>query len=261
MSAKNKGQPRQILITGATGAMGSALAESYAQTGVMLHLQGRNIDKITAVADRCRFLGAEAAVRCFDLRDEAMLRAWLGEISEQKPVDLAILAAGININIGPDKQGESWRDTQALMTLNLGATMAAIDGLLPAMRARGQGQIAIFSSLAGYFGLPLTPSYCASKAALKAYGESLRGWLAPEGVKINVIMPGYVKSHMCDHMPGPKPFLWTPQKAAAAIRKGLEKDRPRITFPFPLSLGTWFLAVLPPFLSHAVLRRLGYAGD
>ncbi|MDL2269257.1 SDR family NAD(P)-dependent oxidoreductase [Desulfosarcina sp. OttesenSCG-928-A07] len=261
MRTKNRLPLRRILITGATGAMGSALAEAYAQKGLMLYLTGRNVKKIKAVADRCRLLGAAVDVRCFDLRDEPALRAWIGEITEQGPVDLAILAAGINRNIGPDHQGESWTHTQALMDLNLTATMVAIDSLIPAMRGKGCGQIAIFSSLAGYFGLALTPSYCASKAALKAYGEALRGWLAPEGIKINVIMPGYVKSHMCDHMPGPKPFLQTPRHAAEIIRKGLSKNKPRITFPFPLNLGTWFLAVLPAVLSHRILRWLGYAGD
>jgi short-subunit dehydrogenase len=126
------------------------------------------------------------------------------------------------------------------------------------MRARRQGQIALFSSLAGWRGLPTTPSYSASKAAMKAYGESIRDWLAPEGVKVSVIMPGYVVSKMCNEMPGPKPFLWSPEKAARFIRRGLAVDRPRISFPFPLNLGCWALGIIPQRMSSMILRWMDY---
>jgi hypothetical protein len=63
---------------------------------------------------------------------------------------------------------------------------------------------------------------------------------------------------MCREMPGPKPFLWTAERAARFIRQGLERDRARISFPFPLSFGTWCLTVLPPKVSERIVRLLGY---
>jgi NAD(P)-dependent dehydrogenase (short-subunit alcohol dehydrogenase family) len=251
---------QRILITGATGAIGSALALAYAAPGVELHLQGRNAVLLADVAARCIALGARVQTHQLDVRDLARLKAWAESFDGASPVDLAILNAGMNTNIGPDGAGEPWHEAEALIDTNLKACMALVHGLLPAMRRAGRGQIALVSSLAGYFGLPVTPAYCASKAGLKAYGEALRGWLAPEGIRVNVIMPGYVKSPMCDAMPGPKPFLWPPERAACHIRRGLARDAARISFPFPLNWGSWWLAVLPAALSLRILGWLGYRG-
>jgi len=247
-----------ILITGATGAIGSALARHYAKPGISLILQGRNEIVLNELAASCIASGAQVSTMIMDLCDTPALQRWLAEIASSGVPDLVIANAGINIKSGPNRQGESWAEVEALLDLNIKSTIALVNALVPAMRQRGNGQIALISSLAAFYGLPVTPSYCASKAAIKAYGEAMRGWLARDGIKVNVVMPGYIKSAMCDEMPGPKPFLWQPEKAARFIAKGLQKNRPRISFPFPLNTGTWLLSVLPPSLSQHILLLLGY---
>lgn len=250
--------PRCILITGATGGIGGALAPAYAAPGVTLILQGRRAARLEELAEQCRQAGARVLLAELDVRDLDALRAWVRQISEQEQPDLVIVGAGVNTDVGPDGAGEVWENTQALIEINVLAAMATVEAALPAMRARRQGQIALFSSLAGWRGLPTTPSYSASKAAMKAYAESIRDWLAPEGVKVSVIMPGYVESKMCNEMPGPKPFLWSPEKAARYIRQGLAVDRPRISFPFPLNLGCWALGIIPQRMSSMILRWMDY---
>ena len=250
--------PRTVLITGATGGIGGALAEVYAEPGNTLILQGRNTNRLAELSVICEAQGARVLTCTLDVRNLKELAAWLHEICEQEKVDLVIVNAGVNTNIGPQGAGERWEDVQALIEVNVLAAMATVDAVLPSMRARGEGQIALISSLAAYFGLPVTPGYCASKAALKVYGEALRGWLHSEGVRVNVVMPGYVESQMCSDMPGPKPFLWTAEKAARTIKRGLARNQPRISFPFPLNLGTWFLSVLPAGISEWILQRLNY---
>ena len=250
--------PNHVLVTGATSAIGSALAVSYARMGVTLNLQGRNAERLEKVAAACEAQGAQVVTTLLDLRDFAALRLWLEELG---PLDLLIINAGVNTHVGPNGEPEPWNEVEALLDVNLKAAMMIVHAVLPALRAQNSGQIALISSLAGYFGLPVTPSYSASKAALKAYGEALRGWLGPEGILVNVVMPGYVRSPMCDDMPGPKPFLWSPDRAARAIRRGLERDKARISFPFPLNWGTWWLSVLPAGLSILLVRWLGFGRD
>jgi len=246
---------RRILITGATSAIGSALARAYAAPGVVLYLHGRKTDILDTVAEQCRAKGAEVHTCVLDLREGEALENWLRGL---EALDLVIINAGMNTHASGLGELESWDEVEALVEVNLKAAMRIVHAVLPAMRAQGRGQIALVSSLAAYFGLPVTPTYSATKAGLKAYGEALRGWLAPEGIKVNVIMPGYVRSPMCQAMPGPKPFLWTPERAARAIKRGLARDRARISFPFPLNWGTWWLAVLPAGWSLRILRWLGY---
>jgi cellulose synthase (UDP-forming) len=248
-----------ILITGATGAIGSALAELYANVGITLHLHGRNSQKLEILAEKCRAKGAIAMTHPGNLADTQERSSWLSEIKQASLPDLILPAAGINISLDPIGGQEDRLAAEKLIELNVKGTLEVIAAFLPDLIQRGRGQITVFSSLAGYFGLPLTPSYCSSKAALKCYGESLRGSLKRYGLKVSVIMPGYVKSLMCDEMPGPKPFLITPDRAARIIRRGLERNRARISFPFPLNLGAWFLAVLPASVSHKILEKFGYA--
>ncbi len=254
----NPNLPLTILITGATGAIGRALALEYAGAERSLLLLGRNECALDEVAQECRQRGSRVVTLVLDLRKRAALMEQLGELGKRETIDLAIINAGVNTNIGPDGAGEQWDKVEELLEVNVMASLATIQAILPAMRSRRRGQIALISSLAAYYGLPLTPSYSASKAALKAYGEALRGWLAPEGIRVNVVMPGYVESDMCQAMPGPKPFLWSAERAARVIRRGLAADRPRISFPFPLNLGCWLLSVIHPSLAQRILRLLNY---
>ncbi|AIR91651.1 SDR family NAD(P)-dependent oxidoreductase [Pseudomonas cremoricolorata] len=251
--------PRCILITGATGGIGGALAPEYAAPGVTLILQGRREDRLQQLAEQCRALGARVLLEALDVRDLDALRSMVRRVSEAERPDLILVGAGLNTAVGSDGSAERWDDSRALLEVNVLAAIATVEAALPAMRARGDGQIALFSSLAGWRGLPVTPTYSASKAAIRVYGEAIRDWLAAEGVKINVILPGYVESKMCFEMPGPKPFLWTADKAARRIRRGLAADKARISFPFPLNLGTWLLGVIPQRLSSMILRGLKYS--
>lgn len=247
-----------ILITGASGSIGTALALAYASSGTTLVLQGRNVAKLVALRDLCVARGAQVVLGAFDITDIATLQQWISFLGQSMSFDTVIVNQGININVGAGGEGESWDETNQLLNVNVRAAIALVQAVLPGMRQRGAGQIVLISSLAAYFGLPMTPTYCASKAAIKSYGESLRGWLSSEGIGVTVVLPGYVMSEMEASMPGPKPWLWSAERAAAVIKRGAARNRALVSFPFPLNVGTRLLSMLPMDWSIRILRWMGY---
>ncbi|AWB32547.1 SDR family NAD(P)-dependent oxidoreductase [Orrella marina] len=250
--------PACIVLTGATGSIGSALAQWYAKPGRTLVLQGRRIDALERVAAICRDKGATVELEVLDVQDVPGIQRWIAQLSKRHTPDLVIVNAGQNTHVQGDGKLEPFDEVQTLLNVNLRAAMALVDAVVPGMVTRKHGQIVLVSSLAAYYGLPLTPAYSASKAALKAYGEGLRGYLAAHGVGVTVVLPGYVDSPMCRAMPGPKPFLWQPDKAARRIGQGLRRNPPRISFPFPLNFSCWGLSVLRPTVAQWFLKVSGY---
>lgn len=251
--------PRSIVITGASNGIGTALALIYACDGVSLGLIGRDAVRLTAVAEQCRARGAEVIIGLIDVTDLPTLGEWLRTFDEMHPVDLVIANAGIASTLGSPKESEDWETVRRVFDVNTWGTLNTIMPLMEPMRTRRRGQIGIVSSLSAYTGMPISPAYCGSKAAIKVYGESLRGWLAPQGVGVTVICPGFVKSDMSDRFPGPTPFKMSAEKAARLIREGLARNRARIAFPFPLAFGMRLLSILPPSMSLWLQKLLGFA--
>lgn len=249
----------RVLITGASGAIGAALAKAQAGPGVHLILQGRDTSRLHTLADACQAGGATTEVHALDLADSAEARAWMQARLMDGVPDRVVFNAGVNTHIGPTGAGEDGQAVQQLMAINLTGVMAMVDPLAAAMRERGAGQLVFIGSLAGDFGLAVTPAYSASKAGLRAYAEALRGWLRPAGVRVNLVLPGYVRSAMSEAMPGPKPGQCEASEAARRILSGLERDQAVIRFPWWLALGTGCLRLLPMDWSLWLLRRLGYA--
>jgi NAD(P)-dependent dehydrogenase (short-subunit alcohol dehydrogenase family) len=125
---------------------------------------------------------------------------------------------------------------------------------VPAMCARGRGRIVAIASVAAYRGMPYSPGYCASKAGLRAYAEALRPGLAPYGVGVTVVCPGFFSSPMTDRWEGPTPFLASGERAARRIRRGIDRGRSRIDFPWPLVLGMRFCDLAPALVGDRIMR-------
>jgi short-subunit dehydrogenase len=243
-----------ILITGASSGLGAALALAYAAPGARLALGGRDAARLGDIAERCRRAGALAECAVVDVTDRAGMAAWVAGADAAVPLDLVIANAGISAGTG---RGEETADQiRRIMAINVDGVLNTVLPAVPAMVARGRGHIALMASLAGFRGFPGAPAYCASKAALKVWGEGLRGDLAAKGVGVTVVCPGYVDTPMTRVNRFPMPLLMDAERAAALVRRGIERNRARIVFPWPLALAAWLAGTLPPTWLDPFLARL-----
>ncbi|HDR9488004.1 TPA: SDR family NAD(P)-dependent oxidoreductase [Burkholderia aenigmatica] len=250
--------PRHIVITGASAGIGRSLAIAYAAPGRVLGLVGRDTERLDACADACRARGAQVVTAQVDVRDAAAMQAWLWQFDDAYSIDLLIANAGVASTLSSARDWENLDRTSAIVDTNFYGAMHAVLPVMERMRPRRRGQVVLVSSLAAIRGMAISPAYCASKAALKAYGDSVRPLLARDGIRLSVVMPGFVKTAMSDVFPGDKPFLWSAERAAAYIRRRLDAGRSEIAFPGLLAFGMRLLTLLPAALADAILDRLSY---
>jgi short-subunit dehydrogenase len=250
--------PHHIVITGGSAGLGAALARSYAAPGITLGLTGRNVTRLEATARECRDAGARVITAELDIRDAATMKSWINDFDAAHPIDLLIANAGIANTLSSVSDWEDLARTASIMQTNFFGALNAILPAIDCMKKRSAGQIALVSSLAALHGMAISPAYCASKSALKAYGESVRPLLARDGIALSIVLPGFVKTAMSDMFPGNKPFLWTAEKAARFIRRGLRANRGEIAFPGLLAWGMVFLRFLPARLADGILASMSY---
>jgi short-subunit dehydrogenase len=246
--------PRSILITGASSGLGEALARHYAQPRRTLFLSGRDAGRLEAVAHDLRAAGAECHTRVLDVTDRDAMAAWIAECEAVRALELVIANAGISAGTGLGGEGEA--QTRAIFAVNLNGVINTVLPAVAAMRPRRVGQIAIMSSLASFRGMPGAPAYCASKAAVRVWGEGLRGELARDNIHLSVICPGFVVTRMTDANDFPMPFLMKADRAAATMARGLAANRGRISYPWQMAALSWLAAALPDCVMDWVARRM-----
>ena len=188
------------------------------------------------------------------MTDAAALAAWIAESDRNAPLDLVIANAGISAGSGGG--GESADQAHRIVAVNVDGVIDTAFPAIERMRGRRRGQIAVMASLAGFRGMPGAPAYCASKAAIRSWGEGLRSEVRGDGIEVSVICPGFVRSRMTDGNPYPMPLRMDAERAAAIIRRGLARNRARIAFPFALYVLAWAFAALPAWLSDRLLQGL-----
>ena len=247
---QGRAAPQHMLITGASSGIGAALARAYAAPGVRLALFGRDEGRARAVAEDCRAKGALVACILVDVTDPEAMADAVTLVDDAHPVDLVIANAGVS---GASLGGAE--GVAGLFAINVMGVVHTVEPLIPRLIARGRGQIALMSSLASFVVRPGTEGYCASKAAVRVWGEGLRERLKPRGVGVSVICPGFVDTPLTRVNRFPMPMLMDAAPAAELIKARLARDPARIAFPAPMYWGARFAGLFPARVQQALTGR------
>ncbi|MBY8975068.1 SDR family NAD(P)-dependent oxidoreductase [Rhodobacteraceae bacterium NNCM2] len=248
-----------IVLTGASGGIGAALASRMAAPGVSMLLIARREDALREVAALASKNGAKVETAILDVTDAAAMARVLAAYDQSNPIDLVIANAGISAGLEPGRAPEAPGVSRRLVEANYMGVLNTIEPVLPLMLARGRGHLALMSSLAALRPFPDMPSYSATKAAVRAYGTALRGAWRGAGIDVSVICPGFVTSPMSQRHHGLKPFEISAERAAGIVQRGLARRRAEITFPWQLALLIWLSNWLPPRLSDWFVQ--GFKAD
>ncbi|AIT82793.1 SDR family NAD(P)-dependent oxidoreductase [Novosphingobium pentaromativorans] len=247
---------RRILVTGASGGLGRAIAAHYARPGAELLLWGRDKERLDAVAAACRAAGAQASIRSLDLSAEDAAVAALMAEDAAGAIDIAIFASGLG-----DIRAEGALVEDPALVIRLGkvnfvapAAMAA--ALADAMARRGEGRIVLIGSAAAFHALPFAAAYAGTKAGLARFADALRLAVRPYGVGVTLVSPGFIDTASGRKVPGPKPMILTPEKAAAIVARAAERKQAHVVAPGIFALLRWFDRLLPAFLRDRLLSSL-----
>ena len=168
------------------------------------------------------------------------------------PLDLVVANAGVGLPTDAARLDAG--ACRKLMRVNYEGAVNTFAAALPGMVSRGRGRIAAVSSLAAWRGLPGNGGYGASKAALSTLMQAMRIELAPVGVGVTVVHPGFIATPMTARNRFPMPFLLEADDAAERIVRGLERGRARVDFPWPMVLALGLVRLLPrPLYERAFL--------
>lgn len=250
-------RPPLVFITGASSGIGQALALRYAAAGWRMALVARRVDVVEKWA-RGRGLPTEQW-RAYpaDVRTPSSLIAAARRcMGEQGLPDVVIANAGISIGMDTAVRDdlEVMRETLETNTLGMAATFHPF---IDDMREQRRGTLVGIASVAAIRGMPGHGAYCASKAAVVAYCESLRGECRPFGVKVVTLLPGYIATPLTAGNAYPMPFLMQPEDFAAQAFEAIHRGESYRVIPWPMAWVARLLRVLPNALFDRLLAGRG----
>jgi short-subunit dehydrogenase len=223
-----------VMITGASSGIGRGLALEIASRGANLALLARREDLLRDVADEARALNVKVVFASADVRDAKAVREAADRFrKELGPIDILIANAGIGtanhiIRLTPEHAAN-------VISINVLGAVNSVAAVLPEMVERDKGRLVAISSLAAYRGLAKSAAYCASKAALTSYFESLRIDLRHTGVGVTIIHPGFIKTDLTAGREAKMPYLMELDFAVKKIVSAIEREKKLYAFPWPLA--------------------------
>jgi NAD(P)-dependent dehydrogenase (short-subunit alcohol dehydrogenase family) len=250
--------PLRVFITGASSGIGAALAREYAARGAVLGLLGRRLDaldSLIATLPNAEFHRGHRAY-AVDVTDHtALAHAANAFIAEHGGADVVIASAGISHGTLTERP-EDLPLFEAVFATNVTATIATFAPFIASMKtAAGPRRLVAIGSVAGVRGMKGAGAYCASKAAVHSYCESLRLEMRPYGVKVVTIAPGYIATPMTSNNQFPMPFLMPAGRFAAQAVRTIEAGASFRVIPWQMGLVARLLRMLPNGLFDVLFSR------
>ena len=245
---------RLVFITGASSGIGQALALRFYQAGYRLALAARRVDEVKTWAGAMNISASSYAIYSADVADTAsIVAAGQACIASQGVPDVVIANAGISIGMDSAIRADLDVMARTFATNNMGVA-ATFHPFIDAMVQRGSGALVGIGSVAGIRGLPGHGAYCASKAAVIAYCESLRGELKAAGVKVVTLCPGYIDTPLTQKNSYAMPFLMQPEAFATQAFTAIEAGASYRVIPWQMGVVAKLLRLLPNAVFDKALR-------
>ncbi len=241
-----------VLITGASSGIGQALALHYVRHDYRLALVARRVDVIKTWLNALEISADSYHIYSSDVSDINSLAAMAQDCMARQGVpDVVIANAGISIGVDTARREDL--DVMArILATNVMGVAATFGPFITAMVARGSGTLVGIGSVAGIRGLPGHGGYCASKAAVISYCESLRGELRESGVKVVTVCPGYIATPLTQNNAYSMPFLMKPKDFAEKAFDAIASQSSYCVIPWQMGLVAKLLRLLPNALFDKV---------
>src|SRR5437762_7350911 len=244
---------RVVLITGASSGIGRGLALELARRGARLGLVARRAAVLDEIVDEVQTSGTRAIPLAADVRDAPALRAAADRLRDEfGRIDLLVANAGIGTTADAAKMQPD--DIASVININVLGAANSVAAVAPEMVAQGSGQLVVISSLAAYRGLPKSAAYCASKAAVSAFFESVRLDLEPRGIDVTIIHPGFIKTPLTHGRNVQMPYLMELDDAVEKLIRSIDKRRKRYSFHWQLATIVRSGMIMPIWMYDSISR-------
>jgi len=243
-----------VMITGASSGLGRGMALEIAARGGHLGLLARREDLLKEIVAEAKKKDVKAVAATADVRDAKAVREAADRFrKELGPIDILIANAGI----GTADHAASLTPEHAanVIGINVLGAVNSVAAVLPEMIERNSGRLVAISSLAAYRGLAKSAAYCASKAALSAYFESLRIDLRHTGVGVTIIHPGFIKTALTSGREAKMPYLMELEDGVNKILSAIEKEKKIYAFPWQLATIVRASMLMPPSMYDWIAAR------